>query len=84
VEIALRRNLVGQLVMGDKVTLVNQCARNYGLNACFAAIGLPKSTSYYQKNKKVSYKEKYSHLPERSIPRDHLGASDVWISSHPT
>ena len=44
--------------------LVENHKNNYGLNTCLAAIGLPKSTWYYQKNNKVSYEEKYSHLKD--------------------
>jgi len=46
------------------VKLVENHKHNYGLNTCLAAIGLPKSTWYYQNKEKVSYREKYSHLRE--------------------
>jgi len=46
----------------DKVELVEEHKEEYGLNACLTAIGLPKSTWYYWKERKVSYEEKYAHL----------------------
>ena len=46
----------------DKVKLVEEHKDEYGLNTCLAAIGLPKSTWYYWKGKKVSSEEKYAHL----------------------
>ena len=41
---------------------MEQNAQTYGLNVTLDAIGLPKSTWYYWKNKKVDYEEKYAHL----------------------
>ena len=46
----------------DKVKLVQEHKEEFGLNNCFSAIGLPKSTWYYWKNRKASYEEKYDHL----------------------
>jgi len=47
-------------------------AQTYGLNATLDAIGLPKSTWYYWKNKKVDEEEKHAHLraPVIEILRD--------------
>jgi len=57
------------------VKLVENHKHNYGLNTCLAAIGLPKSTWYYQNKEKVSYREKYSHLrePIMRVVREHSG-----------
>ena len=41
---------------------MEQNAQTYGLNVTLDSIGLPKSTWYYWKNKKVDYEEKYAHL----------------------
>ena len=46
----------------DKVELVEEHKEEYGLNVCLTAIGLPKSTWYCWKERKVSYEEKYAHL----------------------
>jgi len=55
------------------VKLVEEHSDKYGLNTCLSAIGLPKSTWYYWKNRKASYQEKYGHLrgPILSIVREH-------------
>ena len=55
--------------------LVENHKNNYGLNTCLAAIGLPKSTWYYQKKEKVSYEKKYSHLKDPLLKtiREHPG-----------
>jgi len=57
------------------VNLVENHKHNYGLNTCLAAIGLPKSTWYYQKNNKVSYEKKYRNLrePIMRVVREHSG-----------
>lgn len=52
----------------EKVEIVKQNANTYGLNETLDAIGLPKSTWYYWKNKKVDYEEKYSQLREPWAP----------------
>lgn len=46
----------------DKVELVRQHKEEFGLNTCLSAIGLPKNTWYYWKDRKVSYEEKYDYL----------------------
>lgn len=46
----------------EKVKIVEQNAKAYGLNTTLDAIGLPKSTWYYWKDKKVDYEQKYRHL----------------------
>ena len=51
----------------EKVEIVEQNAKTYGLNVTLDAIGLPKSTWYYWKNEKVDYEEKYAHLREPLI-----------------
>jgi len=54
-------------VTEEKVEIVEQNAETYGLNVTLDTIGLPKSTWYYWKNKKVDYEEKYGHLREPLI-----------------
>jgi hypothetical protein len=54
-------------VTAEKVEIVKQNAESYGLNVTLDAIGLPKSTWYYWKNKKVNYEEKYGYLHEPLI-----------------
>jgi len=51
-------------VTAEKVEIVREKAGEYGLNVTLDAIGLPKSTWYYWKNKKVDYEEKYKPLRE--------------------
>lgn len=51
----------------EKVEVVNDNAETYGLNMTLEAIGLPKSTWYYWKNRKVDYEEKYRPLREPLI-----------------
>lgn len=51
----------------EKVEIVKTNADTYGLNTTLNAIGLPKSTWYYWKNKKVDYEQKYSHLHQPLI-----------------
>ena len=51
----------------EKVEVVEQKAKTYGLNVTLDAIGLPKSTWYYWKNQKVDYEEKYSDLRQPLI-----------------
>jgi len=51
-------------VTAEKVEIVEQNAKAYGLNVTLAAIGLPKSTWYYWKSSKVDYEEKYGQLRE--------------------
>jgi len=51
-------------VTTEKVEIVKTNAKTYGLNATLDAIGLPKSTWYYWKSKKVPYEEKYGYLRE--------------------
>jgi transposase InsO family protein len=46
----------------DKVKLVQEHKEEFGLNNCLSAIGLPKSTWYYWRDRKVSYEGKYGHL----------------------
>ncbi len=48
-----------------KVALVEATWETYGLGTALAAVDLPKSTWYYQCNRKVAYEEKYAAvLPE--------------------
>jgi hypothetical protein len=54
-------------VTAEKVEVVNDNAETYGLNMTLEAIGLPKSTWYYWKNRKVDYEEKYRPLREPLI-----------------
>jgi len=54
-------------VTAEKVEIVKANASTYGLNVTLDAIGLPKSTWYYWKSKKVDYKKKYSHLHQPLI-----------------
>jgi len=49
-------------VTAEKVEIVEQNAQTYGLNVTLDAIGLPKSTWYYWKNRKVNSEVKYAHL----------------------
>ena len=51
----------------EKVQIVRENAETYGLNTTLEAIGLPKSTWYYWKNRKVDYEEKYRPLREPLI-----------------
>lgn len=46
----------------EKVALVAGAWEEHGLEPALAAVELPKSTWYYQKNEKVSYAEKHAHL----------------------
>ena len=46
----------------EKVRIVENNAQTYGLNVTLGAIGLPKSTWYYWKNRKVDCEEKHAHL----------------------
>ena len=48
----------------EKVEIVEANAKTYGLNVTLEAIGLPKSTWYYWKNRKVDAEQKYAHLRE--------------------
>jgi len=54
-------------VTEEKVELVEEYKDEYGLNACLAAIELPKSTWYYQKKEKVVYEEKYKELKRPAL-----------------
>jgi transposase InsO family protein len=56
-----------------KVALVESVWETYGLGPALAAVNLPKSTWYYQRNQKVAYEDKYADvLPElEEIARDH-------------
>jgi len=49
-------------VTAEKVQIVENNAQTYGLNVTLDAIGLPKSTWYYWKNRKVQAEEKHAHL----------------------
>ena len=51
----------------EKVEIVKTNADTYGLNMTLNAIGLPKSTWYYWKNKKVNYEQKYDYLHQPLI-----------------
>ena len=51
----------------EKVEIVETNAKTHGLNVTLDAIGLPKSTWYYWKNRKVAYEEKYGYLREPLI-----------------
>ncbi len=55
--------------------LVEEYKDEYGLNTCLAAIGLPKSTWYYQNKEKVVYEEKYRGLqgPVKEVIRENPG-----------
>lgn len=57
----------------EKVSLVEEAWREYGLNRALAAIDLPKSTWYYHRNEKVDPEQKYAHLRPvlEEIARDH-------------
>ena len=59
----------------EKVKLVKKHTDQYGLNTCLAAIGLPKNTWYYWKDRKGVYEEKYRHLrePILQVVRRHSG-----------
>lgn len=46
----------------EKVTLVEGAWETYGLKRALRAVGLPKSTWYYQQKHKVDYEEKYAYL----------------------
>ena len=46
----------------EKVELVSSVWEEYGLAPSLAAIELPKSTWYYHRDQKISYKEKYAHI----------------------
>lgn len=46
----------------QKVALVETGWETHGLAPALAAVGLPKSTWYYQRNQKVAYEEKYADL----------------------
>jgi putative transposase len=46
----------------QKVALVEAAWETHGLDQALAAVGLPKSTWYYQRTEKVSYEAKYAHL----------------------
>jgi putative transposase len=54
-------------VTEEKVQIVKDNAKRYGLNTTLEAIGLPKSTWYYWKNKKVDEEEKHAHLRQPLI-----------------
>ncbi|MCQ3972374.1 MAG: IS3 family transposase [Anaerolineae bacterium] len=65
--------------MAQKVALVNSVRNEYGVAPALRALGLPRSTWYYQ-TEKISYSQKYQHLrpileeigqqhPEYGIPR---------------
>jgi len=54
-------------VTAEKVEIVETNAETYGLNVTLDAIGLPKSTWYYWKHRKVDYEEKYSYLRQPLI-----------------
>ena len=45
-----------------KVELVSSVWEEYGLASSLAATELPKSTWYYHRDQKISYKEKYAHI----------------------
>ena len=64
----------------QRVALVKEAQRTYGLNRALEAIGLPKSSWYYHQKQKVAYQEKYADLlpvleqiarahPEYGVPR---------------
>lgn len=46
----------------EKVELVSSVWEEYGLALPLAVVKLPKSTWYYHRNQKISYKEKYAHI----------------------
>lgn len=46
----------------QKVAVVERAKETYGLNRALAAVGLAKSTWYYQRTQKVSYEDKYAYL----------------------
>ena len=57
----------------QKADLVERVWQAHGLAPALAAVELPKSTWYYHRQCKVSYKEKYAHLRPlmEVIARDH-------------
>ncbi len=57
----------------QKVELVTAVMEEYPLSAALTAIGLPKSTWYYQRRHRVDYGEKYAHLQGalEAIARQH-------------
>jgi len=65
------------------VKLVEKHKHNYGLNTCLAAIGLPKSTWYYQNKEKVSY-EKEVQSPKGTDNASGERTFRVWIPAYPT
>ena len=50
------------MTTAQKVSLVESARDTYGLNVALSAVGLAKSTWYYQTKHKVNYEEKYAHL----------------------
>lgn len=46
----------------EKVDLASSVWEEYGLAPALAVLELPKSTWYYHRNQKISYKEKYAQL----------------------
>ena len=50
------------MTTGQKVALVEDVWKSYGLKSALAAVDLPKSAWYYHRNQKVSYEEKYACL----------------------
>ena len=57
----------------EKIKIVKESVRTYGLNATLEAIGLPKSTWYYWKNVRKTPEERYAPLNEPlfDVVRDH-------------
>jgi putative transposase len=55
------------------VALVREVRGEYGLKAALGAVGLARSTWYYQTKHRLSYEEKHGHLrgPLESIAREH-------------
>jgi len=57
----------------QKVALVEEASKEYGLTCALAAVDLPKSVWYYHREHKVSYEDKYAYLlPDlEEIARQH-------------
>ena len=66
----------------EKVDLVAAVRDEYALAPALAALGLPRSTWYYQRQR-VSYAEKYAHLrgPLETIAREHPGYGILRITT---
>jgi len=75
----------------EKVELVEETWKEYGLNRTLKALELSKSTWYYHKKEKKSYKEKYRDLkptteeiirknPEYGYPRIKVELKEEYVT----